>query len=50
MYTSKNISALSNCSRPSIHVNRMDVFLSTIFGSTGTQPENGINFFKCLNI
>lgn len=37
MYTCKNITALSNCSLPLTHVNRMDFFfLHAIFGSTGT--------------
>lgn len=49
MYTSKNMAALSNCSLPLMPPGWMS-FLCIIFGWTGTQPENGLNFFQCLNI
>lgn len=50
MYTSKDITALSNCSLPLTHVNRIDVFVCTIFGFTGTQPENRLDCLECSNI
>lgn len=50
MYTCKSITALSKWLLPFACSNRVDVFLYTVLGFSGTQPENRINFLKCLNI
>lgn len=50
MYTCKSITALSKWLLPLAHSSRVDVLLYIVLGFSGTQPENRINFLKCLDI